>query len=470
MAVLQEQNHKVHGLLDNLKKGEDICNAPEQCKAYDAIFVVAGPNQDAICLGLITKGFDCSKIWLQREAKGYNSPIVLFKLSYFQHLNQWLKAVAKQMLTLIAAVLPKNKIVYYAEQFFDTNVLLMYRKHRTLYPSEPVFLVGYKINSQSLPELVSDKNVLINAFSVSWYLLTAKCVVIDHQYLHGLFNSLRSSFLTVQLWHGLPYKSLTGNKHYQFTDTVFVSSSAWFNENVFQKIFNATRFESLGYPRNDALVQKAEDRDWINCLPPDTLTRVQSETGPLVVYMPTYRDKGDNSCPLNFSAFNAFCQKHHLSFVMKLHPFVARLVADQMGLSLGDTLVQAKDYPHIYFYPSGKNIYPWLADSRCLISDYSSVVLDFLLLPQPVIYYQYDKASYLDVRGAPLIDDTDFVFGAVATDQQQLETELLRIVNSDANDHDVSQRQRLRQLFGLKPTPCTADIINMTRRLMSPEQ
>lgn len=470
MALLQEQNHKVHGLLDNLKKGEDICNGPEQCKEYDAIFVVAGPNQEAICLGLITKGFDRNKIWLQCEAKGYDSPIALFKLPYFHRLNQWLKATAKFMLEVIAAAVPKNKIVYYAEQFFDSNVLLMYRKHRILYPSDPVFLVGGKINSQPLPELANDPNVRINTFSISWYLLTASCVVIDHQYLDGMFHHLRRSFLTVQLWHGLPYKSLAGNKHYQFTDTVFVSSSAWFNDNVFQKIFNATRFESLGYPRNDALVQKAEDRDWINCLPPDTLTRVQSETGPLVVYMPTYRDKGDNSCPLNFSALNVFCQKHHLSFVMKLHPFVARIVADQMGVSLGDTLVQAKDYPHIYFYPSGKNIYPWLADSRCLISDYSSVVLDFLLLSQPVIYYQYDKANYLDVRGAPLIDDTDFVFGAVATDQQQLETELLRIVNSDANDHDVSQRQRLRQLFGLKPSPCTADIINMTRRLMSPEQ
>ena len=91
-----------------------------------------------------------------------------------------------------------------------------------------------------------------------------------------------------------------------------------------------------------------------------------------------------------------------------------------------DQLQQLPGLPHVYLYPSGKNVYPWLADAQALITDYSSIAYDFLLTNKPIIYYQYDIEKYRELRGETLVDDQDFIAGSLVNNQAELQVELVK--------------------------------------------
>lgn len=75
-------------------------------------------------------------------------------------------------------------------------------------------------------------------------------------------------------------------------------------------------------------------------------------------------------------------KKNKRSFVLKFHPFISRQFGDAMALPDSENVQALPSYPHLYLYPSGKNIYPWLADAETLITDYSSIAYDFFANPK----------------------------------------------------------------------------------------
>jgi CDP-glycerol glycerophosphotransferase (TagB/SpsB family) len=313
----------------------------------------------------------------------------------------------------LRSMVPQRGYVYYAEQFFDTNMLLAYRQHRRQHPDEP-WLIGRDIK-QDLTMLDAD-NHLLRLFSLQglWHMVRAKKMVVDHEFTGNTFTLLRRFIPVIQLWHGLPYKALSGNIHYpDICDDAFISSSSWFNEHIFPTIFRAKRYLDYGYPRNDVFSQLPQERDWINAEPLSTLTHIQNTTGSIIVYAPTYRDWGDNDYPLDLDKINEWCEKNKRSFVLKFHPFISRQFGDAMALPDSENVQALPSHPHLYLYPSGKNIYPWLADAETLITDYSSIAYDFLLADKPIIYFQYDKQDYLKLRGNTLVSDSDFIAGEV---------------------------------------------------------
>jgi CDP-glycerol glycerophosphotransferase (TagB/SpsB family) len=252
-------------------------------------------------------------------------------------------------------------------------------------------------------------------------MLFARSFVIDHEYQSLLFSTLRTSVPVVQLWHGLPYKHLSGNSHYpNINDACFISSSNWFNKEIFEQIFNSKRFLGIGYPRNDVFFQTQEERCWVNSEPLSVLKNTINITGEIIIYAPTYRDSQDNNYPLNLAEINDWCIKHQCSFILKYHPFIYRTVTEKMGISATEQLIALPDYSHIYIFPNGKNVYPWLADAVMLITDYSSIAFDFMLSGKPILYYQYDKEEYESIRGKPLVGDDVFINGKVVTKFDEL--------------------------------------------------
>ena len=54
-----------------------------------------------------------------------------------------------------------------------------------------------------------------------------------------------------------------------------------------------------------------------------------------------------------------------------------------------------------------------------LITDYSSVIFDYLLLNKPIIYYAYDLELYKQERGL-YYDFEDYIYGLVAYNMDEL--------------------------------------------------
>lgn len=431
--VMHQHGAMVLGMVDNLKHGLDVCNHASQSKSYDAVLIAASDFQQKIAEGMLQNGFLPDKIWCcnrlqQLQFVPFQTVSMLKKLS----------AYITECFASLLDFLPKGPVVYYAEKFVDSNVLVAFAAHCRLH--KDVYLVVKDAQRCFHPTQIS------TAWRVRWLLQRAKVLVLDHESTDPVFNRVRTQAKVVQLWHGLPFKHLAGNKHFpHILDEAFVSSSDWFNRHIFPEMFKAKHYLDFGYPRNDALMQAPSDRCWHNSLPQQQLQQIRAGKK-LIVFMPTYRDNGQNEHPINWVDLQQFLIQHNAVFVMKTHPFLAPF----------DELRQQESCDRIFHYPGRFNVYPWLADADLLITDYSSVAFDFLLCNKPVLHFMYDIEQYAKVRGQFAIAQDDFIAGSTAETFEQLLTEMALDLTID---RFAAKRQALLQKFSMVSTPCCPPLI-----------
>ena len=150
-------------------------------------------------------------------------------------------------------------------------------------------------------------------------------------------------------------------------------------------VVQAKKHLNLGYPRNDLLLKEHEKLDllFVNL----EIYNLAKENK-VIVYMPTHREsepsfgnKSVKELPLDLEKLNDFMKKQNAFFILKLHPFVSKLYEN-------------KNFSNIVFYESQSDIYPVLKYTDILITDYSSVYFDFLLIDKPIIFFDYDYEEY----------------------------------------------------------------------------
>lgn len=451
---LRKSGCKVEGLIDNLKTGQGISNHPSEIHSDAYIVVAPGPRQLNICQTLRRRGF------LQPILMSENDQFRLFHERMLARLTRIFRQIVYQSLVCILAKLtPKSTIVYLASGFVDSNVQLVFDAHQKAYSDKILGLVSCP-RSEVPPGFINAEQHRWRTF---WGLMRAKVIVIDHELSHSVFDLLRNSVSIVQLWHGLPYKHISGNAHLQHVqDDVFISSSTWYNHHVFCELFKANRFLSLGHPRNDALIQSPEERQFSKVLGISALQQFQRSCSGFLVYMPTYRDSGNNYIPLPLSQLNDIFKETNARLILKLHPFATEAMGDIVS-STDNPLPHLKGFSNIHVFPATEDIYPWLGNGQMLITDYSSVVFDYLLCDKPILYYQYDADEYLKLRGVPIVDDGLFIAGEIARNQQEL-LSCIRNFFSEYEDTYKQVRENLRQKLGIEAKQATPEILSLIRR------
>jgi len=431
--LLQQQGAVVLGMVDNLKQGPDVFNHASRTKPYDAVLIATSDFQQKIGEGMLHNGFAANKIWCCNSLQP-----LLFAPYRTKSLPEKLNTFVIECFASLMDFIPKGPVVYYAEKYVDSNVLVAFAAHQQQH--QDVYLVVKDAQRRFHPAQ-KDKT-----WQVRWLLQRAQVLVLDHESTDPLFNRVRTQAKVVQLWHGLPFKHLAGNKHFpHILDEAFISSSSWFNQQIFPGMFKARHYLDFGYPRNDALLQRTEDRCWHNSLPPEQLRRIRQDQK-LIVFMPTYRDNGQNEHPIDWAQLQQFLQLHNAVFVMKTHPFLAPF----------DELRQQPDCDRIFHYPGRLNVYPWLADADLLITDYSSVAFDFLLCEKPVLHFIYDIEQYAKVRGQFVIAQDDFIAGSTAETFAQLLEQMALDLTSD---RFAAKRQALLKKFSMVSSPCCPPLI-----------
>lgn len=397
----------VLGRVDNLKQGEGVINHRQAAEDFDYVLLARSDFQSEIADGLMKNGFDRKQIL---RAQGD-----VFVNSSQPSVKQRLMAWTTRVLNALWDLLPKRHIVYYAERYADTNVLVAFDEH--LKRNGRIKLLVKDAMQQSHPLQISHPLV------IRWALQCARVIVVDHESTDAVFNHLRTSAKVIQLWHGLPFKHLAGNRHFPHVmDEAFVSSSAWFNREVFPSIFKARQYLDLGYPRSDALLQKREQRCWHNCVATEEMDALLKGRR-LIVYMPTYRDDGNNAYPIDWQVIDAFLAEHNSVLMLKTHPF----------LSPNEELALMDGCEQVFQYPGRKNIYPWLAEADLLITDYSSVSFDFMLRDKPIVHFCYDMENYRSVRGQFLVEPEGFMAGPLVGDDRSLMSAIAQQLTEDTH-------------------------------------
>jgi len=277
-----------------------------------------------------------------------------------------------------------------------------------------------------------------------WKLFRCEVVVVDNS---SWMNDCKFLFLrgakVVQIWHGIGYKKIQrcNKKFISETSSFFrrtllnyfgmlphyqalVSTSTFFTEKVFKPAFISEHFINTGYPRNDVLLHPKKYEQVRLNTDQETIKKVEEykkRDAKCIVYAPTFRDTGGDAISdkaIDLKKLNDFAQKENLVFVFKLHPLpVYKSTTD--------------NFDRILWYNNTMDVYPFLHLADAMISDYSSIYLDYILLDRPVLLFLYDKEKYETVDRELHPFYADFFIGPVSKNQNQLENDLIQSLSKE---------------------------------------
>jgi len=281
-----------------------------------------------------------------------------------------------------------------------------------------------------------------------YWLLSAEFVIMDSaEWVSGGKFQLTVRSKTIQLWHGAPLKEIELPLHQHRLQRLFfifrfilqaqkkivgrypnyyalVSTSKFFTQKAFSNAFRARYFVEYGYPRNDAIFKAQRDSNrnsplWINCdlEALQLIDRAHDNHLRTILYAPTFRS--DLSSPfskniLSLKDLNNFASSNKILLVMKLHP----LMANQ---------IQTENLTHIVHYSPECDFYPALSLVDLLITDYSSIYFDYLLLNKPVIFFPYDFDHYVEDERKLIFDYIEMAPGKICKDQKELQEAMLMV-------------------------------------------
>ena len=280
--------------------------------------------------------------------------------------------------------------------------------------------------------------------------------------LKGVYYSLRAGFTfidafmrlenwrlsgqskVIQLWHGKGPKKTGYSSPYslaaysKFTSPnlfrkfhYFIASSDY-TAGLVSSSFRIRKEKILvsGLPKYDVLFDDiGGSRIDINMNLRNKIREARSQNfDKLIFYAPTFRPDGSNPLmQLELAQLNNFLLKKNYFLIGSLHP----------KFSMKNWAPKDR-FSNIHFTESGYDIYPLLKNFDLLITDYSSLAVDFLLIDKPTIFFVYDIEKYRKEMGLHE-DFWDLIPGPRAYNFNQL----LSALDSEMETSDYENKKRV---------------------------
>ncbi|WP_341327610.1 CDP-glycerol glycerophosphotransferase family protein [Methylotuvimicrobium sp. KM2] len=327
-----------------------------------------------------------------------------------------------------------------------------------------VFLTDHRSIQQAIVE-AGGKAVMHPSWRSLYLVLRCTTLAADMSdwFDYGAYP-LSSGARRVQVWHGAPLKRIELDLYrerlvimpawagfllqmqkkllgrYPKYDVV-VSTSQDFTDRAFSRCFNTKEFIACGYPRNDVLLGWPEP-DKVTAALLDvnvdlsalaTVRKAKSQGTRIGLYVPTFRRDLANPFAedMDLARLSAFAVRHNCFFVLKLHPFMqGRYAVDR--------------YPNLLEYAPLGDVYPLMPLCDFLITDYSSIFFDFLLLDKAIVFFAPDLAHYLAQDRKMYFDYDEMTPGAKCACYEELEQQLRLIVDHAGEDGFARRRAEVR--------------------------
>jgi CDP-glycerol glycerophosphotransferase (TagB/SpsB family) len=299
---------------------------------------------------------------------------------------------------VLSSFLPKrNWAVLQSYPTFDDNILEIEsflggskcQKIIILYP-------GLSVPPHNF--IFSAKTIFVRRRSIRGvcYYIFSKYVFVTH----GLYyHRFPSSQISVNLWHGMPIKRIGVQRGNKGLRTKYVlSTSDLFNKEL-QNAFHveAKAIVNTNLPRNFRLLKKSYESNISAMLFGDNVN--------YAVWLPTYRRSlvGDvrldgevvdglvNFAGFDLDRFNQLMKDLNMICLIKPHPMA--------GYTKRTQLSNVHVMDDEWLAMKGVSLYDLLGQSSFLISDVSSVMIDYTILKRPIYFCFSDKVKYSDTRG-----------------------------------------------------------------------
>lgn len=243
----------------------------------------------------------------------------------------------------------------------------------------------------------------------------------------------------IQLWHGTPLKKIYYDAHnvswmgkllmiffphLKENYSILIAPSKKVKD-IFSTAFNINenKIKITGYPRNDGLL---DNKNSIS----------NSFKG---IYLPTFRDNSEfNLFEYNFnlSKVEKSLKKLNTDLCIQLHP--------QDNLNIAQLNQISKNSDHIH-YITFEDLYSNLKYFDFLITDYSSIFFDYLLLEKPIIFAPFDFETYTKKDREIYYDYRKVTPGSIAKDWNDIIC-LIEETKNNPNKH-LDDIQKIKNVF-----------------------
>lgn len=258
-------------------------------------------------------------------------------------------------------------------------------------------------------------------------------------------TKLTSRTWVVQLWHGTPMKQNNIANYRQRFDLVCLASKLFLKEQALGP-HDQFNFQLTGYPRNDFLLSDSVP----SFLSADKIEILKTKK--VIGFLPTYNEEKDLNKTgdqrgkaydiwegLDFERLERLLEKNNAVFVVKLHALQSPADCEtqqKMNRSRNIIVVDSDD--------PMTDVYAYLKYTDMLITDYSSVLFDYLLLDRPVVFSCFDLDLYSQRRNLRF-DYNEITPGPKTGNWSMALNELERLLAGE--DSYSGQRKRVKDMF-----------------------
>lgn len=354
-------------------------------------------------------------------------------------------------------ITPRNKtIIYHSFPDVSDNSFSLFIYILNTHPEyENVWLVDHKDKKSIYLKIISNysdslnfKILKKNSLLGVYFFLKSKYVI----HTHGIYNSfpLSKKQKNINLWHGMPLKNigyLDTNKIIPESDYV-ISTSLVFQE-IMRKAFKIEAENVLitGQPRNDFLFTN-------NFTLKNLLGISDDNKDKMILWMPTYRKsiKGDIRKDGKVELMNSFLSHSNLTLLnnhlkklntwccVKIHPM------DFMNATDFKKFTNIYFVDNSFFEKKGISLYSVLSSIDLLLTDFSSIYIDFLLLNKPIGFVISDFSEYLNSRGFVFEEPKNFMPGEIVTNTKELISFINDVLKNQKDDHN-QKREEIKNIF-----------------------
>ena len=309
---------------------------------------------------------------------------------------------------------------------------------------------------------------LFFSFATIKLLRKAKFIFISHGIEDVLPIKFSSKTKIILTWHGTALKKINQGlensytyskwgdifrlnlKYNQFVDYLLTCNGNEKEHEILSRSFKISpkKILDFGYPKNDILFNS--NKNFITNLM--NKYEIPQSIRKIILYCPTWRVDLKLSFPftsLDLKKLNNLLEETDTLFLVKAHQFVKD--------------ISFEDYHNIKLVDKNGDIQELLLISDTLITDYSSVIFDFLLLDRPILLYPYDLENYLETWGlyynfqsiapGPIFYNTDDLINGIKNiDKFDKEyKEKRKKINSRFNKYtDGKSTERILNFLGIK--------------------
>ena len=323
------------------------------------------------------------------------------------------RVLVYSLLSAVNRVIPKKKriVIYGGHRLYDNNeAMFTYLLENTPYD---IICLATKHKEYELRRNV--KFVPATNMNAIRYIMTST-VQID-SFLHAVRMRPCKKQLFIQLWHGTPLKKIdkTQEKDGAYYTKILYPSKFYIREYI--KTFAAKRKQMVlnGMPRNDFLFK------------PMRGSFLEKYDGIKVLWMPTYRhafgtEETKRDIPVidekNIAELDSYLNEKGITLFLKPHPaqrgsFKGLIKENFRNIILIDDNMLDEH---------GVVLYSFIGAMDALITDYSSVYFDYLLLDRPIGFAIDDVEEYRRNRGFVFDNILDYMPGEKIYSFDELKT------------------------------------------------